>query len=180
MTRALYFGSFNPVHYGHTSIAEYVASMPGIDAVMIIPSPHNPCKDKSTLAPAAERLQACKDAFSGISPRISVCDIECRLSEPLYTIRTLRELAKEYPDDDLVLVMGADNISGIEKWYDWKSILAGFRILVYPREGYDGEKACRKYAAELPCKGITFMKDAPLYDISSTAIRKSSGSETTR
>ena len=48
MNKVLYFGSFNPVHYGHTGIARYVAAMPEVDAVVIIPSPHNPFKDTAT------------------------------------------------------------------------------------------------------------------------------------
>lgn len=49
MKKAMYFGSFNPVHYGHVSIARYVAGMEEIDAVVIVPSPHNPFKDPSIL-----------------------------------------------------------------------------------------------------------------------------------
>ena len=42
MRKALYFGSFNPVHHGHVSIAAVAASLPEVDAVLIIPSPPNP------------------------------------------------------------------------------------------------------------------------------------------
>lgn len=39
MTEVLYFGSFNPVHFGHVAIVEYVAAMNEVDAVTIVPSP---------------------------------------------------------------------------------------------------------------------------------------------
>ena len=57
MNKVLYFGSFNPVHYGHTGIARYVAAMPEVDAVVIIPSPHNPFKDTASLADPKVRLE---------------------------------------------------------------------------------------------------------------------------
>ena len=45
----LLFGSFNPIHIGHLIIAETVASMPDVQEVWLVVSPHNPLKDKKAL-----------------------------------------------------------------------------------------------------------------------------------
>lgn len=172
MNKILYFGSFNPVHYGHTGIARHIATMPEADKVVIIPSPHNPFKDRSMLADPAQRLQQVRLAFDGISPKISVSDIEYHLQEPLYTIKTLHELSRRDPDTELVLLIGADNIGNIGRWYKGMDILHEYRIWVYPRIGYDGESICRKYSGRTDVKGVFYLRDAPLFDISSTMIRE--------
>lgn len=169
---ALYFGSFNPVHFGHIAIAKYLASMDDIDIVMIVPSPHNPLKEVGTLAPAEERLAKVREDFGGISSKLTVSDIEYTLKEPLYTIKTLRRLKEIYRDYNFILTMGADNILIIEKWYQWREILADFEIIVYPRDGYECYNKCKELASI--SKKLTYLKEAPLHKISSTQIREAS------
>lgn len=171
MKKALYFGSFNPVHYGHVAIARYVAAMEEVEAVVIIPSPHNPFKDTSTLADPRIRLGQVRRAFRGISPKISVCDVEYRLSEPLYTINTLHTLQQEDPEAELILLMGADNIASLERWHKGTEILREFAVWVYPRKGFDGAALCRTCAERTGARCVRFLEGAPLLDISSTQIR---------
>ena len=165
MKKALYFGSFNPVHYGHVSIARYVADMEETDAVIIIPSPHNPFKDTSTLADPQLRLRQVRTAFEGISPKITVSDIEYRLQEPLYTINTLNTLSEKFPDDSFVLVIGADNWSIFNRWRCADEIIARFEIYVYPRRGYE---------ISIPdeLQGKVKALNSPLIEISSTMVRE--------
>lgn len=171
MRKALYFGSFNPVHFGHISIARYAAQMEETDAVIIIPSPHNPFKDISMLADPAQRLTQVRKAFEGLSPKISVSDIEYRLPEPLYTINTLHALQEAEPETEFILLIGADNIASLERWYKGRQILQEFQVWVYPRKGYNGALLCRECAAGTSVRGIRFLENAPLLDISSTQIR---------
>ncbi|MDR2937685.1 MAG: nicotinic acid mononucleotide adenylyltransferase, partial [Prevotellaceae bacterium] len=44
MKTGLFFGSFNPVHVGHTIIAGYCAQFTDLHEVWLVPSPHNPLK----------------------------------------------------------------------------------------------------------------------------------------
>ena len=171
MRKALYFGSFNPVHYGHVSIARFAASMEDVDAVVIIPSPHNPFKDTSILADPLLRLGQVRRAFEGVSPKITVSDIEYRLPEPLYTINTLHAIQQEEPGSELILLIGADNIASLERWYKGPQILREFEVWVYPRKGFDGPVLCRECAGRTSARCIRSLEDAPLLDISSTQIR---------
>ncbi len=171
MNHALYFGSFNPVHYGHLSIVKYLSELPNIDKITIIPSPHNPHKDINTLEDAHERLQKARDAFEGLSEKISVSDIEFGLTKPLFTINTLHEFHKNEPESNLILIIGADNIAIIEKWHLWETILEEFEVMVYPRSGIDGASLCEHYNSLIKTKRVTYLTDAPLLNISSTEIR---------
>ena len=51
----LYFGSFNPVHRGHTALAEYAVAKGLCDEVAMIISPQNPFKQDMVLAPEMDR-----------------------------------------------------------------------------------------------------------------------------
>lgn len=135
MTEVLYFGSFNPVHFGHVAIAEYVAAMNEVDAVTIVPSPHSPFKDLSILADPIKRLEEVRKAFAGLSPKIRISDIEYHMQEPLYTINTLHALKEKKSGTELVLLMGADNVQGLERWHRGNDIVQEFPVWVYPRAG---------------------------------------------
>ena len=98
------------------------------------------------------------------SDRLSVSDIEFSMTPPLYTINTMRKFRELNPEVEFVLIIGADNLSIIEKWHDWQRLLDEFKVWVYPRSGIDAGALSKKYG--------THLIDAPLIDISSTEIRE--------
>ncbi len=68
-----------------------------------------------------------------------------------------------------VLVIGADNLAIIESWHEWKFLLSGYEIYVYPREGVDVQVLQKKYGHL--AKEIKRL-DAPLINVSSTFVRE--------
>lgn len=176
MLCAIYSGSFNPVHYGHLSIARYLIEQCNVDQVRFVLSPKNPLKDADTLSDAQMRLTRLREAIDDmgeIKNKIAVSDVEFHLPTPLYSINTLRFIRDSEPQHRFVFIIGADNIEIIEKWHEWKSLLMEFEIWVYPRPGYaNAEAKCRYYSSLPEAKGVKFLADAPLYNISSTEIRK--------
>lgn len=160
---ALYFGSFNPPHIGHTAIANYILNHSDADELWFVVSPQNPLKSSSSLLPARTRLELCRLALND-HPKMKVSDIEFQLSKPNYTIHTLIHLEEKFPDRTFSLIMGMDNLQNFHKWKAYESILEYYKILVYPRHGYNvGEYE------DHPCVKIV---DAPLMQISSSFIRK--------
>lgn len=163
MKIGLLFGSFNPIHIGHVAIANYMAHSTDLDQVWLVVSPHNPLKDKSTLVDAKKRIARVKKAI-GKNQKIKVNSIEFSLPQPSFTIRTLEVLKKKYPKNRFSLIIGSDNLKTFPKWKEYKKILSGYRIFVYPRAGSRGGKL-RKH------RNVTLI-DAPRFDISSTFIRE--------
>ncbi|MBQ7773669.1 MAG: hypothetical protein IJ383_06350 [Bacteroidales bacterium] len=51
----LYFGSFNPFHIGHASVAKFVAHLPWVEELWFVLSPKNPIKESNTLQDAGIR-----------------------------------------------------------------------------------------------------------------------------
>ena len=161
----LYFGSFNPIHNGHTAVAGYVLGEGLCDELWFVVSPANPLKESADLAPDTDRLRMAEIAVAEQLPgrAAKVSDVEFGLPKPSYTIDTLRYLAREFPGNTFSILTGADIMEEIGRWKDYGEILSGYKIYVYPREGYSPGA----YA-----DSVTFLAGAPMCDYSSTDIRK--------
>ena len=163
---ALYFGSYNPVHKGHTSIAEWIVEKGFAQELWFVPSPQNPFKSSNELAPETTRAEMLELAItSEWRDKISVCRVEFDLPKPSYTVNSLRKLTQDFPDRRFMLVMGADNLAGLKGWRENQYILDNFEILVYPRPNIVIDKEL------LSTSKITILDGAPLFDISSTELR---------
>ena len=108
------------------------------------------------------------------------------MPRPSYTANTLRELQKAYPDCEFTLIIGEDNLAIFPQWREYEFILENFRIFVYPRHlsankvsGLSGEAGLSSVSETVcpakPVKEIRFLSEAPLFDISSSAIRREQG-----
>ena len=168
----IYGGSFNPVHFGHVGLAKWVIEHTDLDELWLMVSPNNPLKPAGLLAPEQERLAAVQQAIQGI-PGLKASDFEFTLPRPSYTANTLRALQAAYPQHTFTLIIGEDNIAIFNQWREYEYIAANFRLFVYPRKGSSPIADCRLKIEDF--KDLIFLKDAPLFDISSTAIRHSRG-----
>jgi nicotinate-nucleotide adenylyltransferase len=164
MKIGLFFGSFNPIHIGHMIIANHLVEYSDLDQVWLVVSPHNPLKQKSSLAKDHDRLHLVQLAI-GDNPKLKASSIEFSLPVPSYTIDTLTYLHEKYPDKEFSLIMGGDNLESIEKWKNYEKLLAENDIYVYKRPGY----SLGKYENHSRVKVV----DAPLLDLSATFIRNS-------
>jgi len=160
----LFFGSFNPVHVGHLIIAEYMATRTDLEQVWFVVSPHNPLKNRATLANDFDRLHMVQLAIDD-NPRLRVSNIEFSLPKPSFTIDTMVYLHEKYPQHQFSLIMGSDNLSGIKKWKNYELLLQRYTIHIYKRE---------ETSAGQPLDVPTDIRlyDVPMMDISSTYIRQ--------
>lgn len=164
MRIGLYGGSYNPIHKGHTSLAQSLVDQGLVDEVWLLVSPLNPLKQTSgDIAAYEHRLRMAELACKG-HKGLRVSDFESHLPVPSYTITTLDALAATYPQHTFCLVVGADNWDSFHRWYKADEIIANYTILVYNRPGYPLDEA------NLPPS--VKVVNTPLYDISSTQIRE--------
>jgi nicotinate-nucleotide adenylyltransferase len=159
----LYFGSFNPVHIGHTQLAEYVVEQKLVNEVWFVVSPCNPFKNPSEQLDEYIRLDMLMLAIGGKS-KLKASDVEFGLPIPSYTVDTLKVLTTENPDYEFSLIMGSDNALDIEQWKNYTEILENYSLLVYPRQGSDASAVIGKFTRMQ-------LLPSPLYNISSTEIR---------
>lgn len=165
----LYFGSFNPVHIGHTAIAGYMKEFAGLDEIWFVVSPHNPLKKREMLLSDHHRLYMVELAI-GNDGNFRACDAEFRLPAPSYTIDTLARLSEQYPYNRFSLVMGEDNLYTLHKWKNAEELVKNHAIYVYPRPAV--VRKADILLDNLLSKAVIKWVDAPLMDISGTFIRK--------
>lgn len=159
----LFFGSFNPIHLGHTALAEYLLKHTELSEIWFVVSPQNPMKQEQDLLPEELRLKLVDLAIAD-NPYFKSCDVEFTLLKPNYTILTLECLQALYPNRKFALIIGADNLALFHKWTDYTRILELYPIYVYPREGVDLSSLKLKYPQ-------VQLVEAPLFPVSSTEIR---------
>ncbi|WP_204344312.1 nicotinate (nicotinamide) nucleotide adenylyltransferase [Psychroserpens algicola] len=166
MKIGLYFGTFNPIHVGHLTIANHLAEFSDLDKIWFVVTPHSPFKKKSSLLDNRQRYEMVYRATKEYT-KLEPSDIEFNLPQPNYTINTLTYLQEKYAEHEFALIMGEDNLKSFHKWKNYELILEHHDIYVYPRisEGtveteFDNHKKIHNI-------------DAPIMELSSTFIRKS-------
>jgi len=157
----LFFGSFNPIHIGHTAIANYLCEFCNIHELWFVITPQNPFKKASTLLNDRDRQYLTQLAIEDY-PKFRVSDIEFYLPKPNYTIDTLTYLKEKYPNLNFSILIGGDNLESLHKWKNYRKILDNFKIYVYKRPCYELPK--------FKNANITIV-DAPQMEISSSFIR---------
>ncbi|WP_062079104.1 nicotinate-nucleotide adenylyltransferase [Demequina globuliformis] len=110
-------GTFDPIHHGHLAAASEVCAALDLDRMLLVPTNVQPFKTDVTSAPAHHRLEMCRLAVKG-DERFGVSAVDVDRGGVTYTVDTLRDLGREYPDAQLYFVTGADALERFSQWRD--------------------------------------------------------------
>jgi nicotinate-nucleotide adenylyltransferase len=163
MKVGLFFGSFNPIHNGHLVIAEFMATQTDLEEVWFVVSPHNPLKNKKSLANDYDRLAWVQDAIAD-NLNLKASSIEFNLPQPSFTIVTLSVLKEKFPDKKFHLIMGGDSLLSLPKWKNADILMRDFPIYVFTRPEYDTTPLEDN-------QNIRIFKEVPQMNISASYIR---------
>lgn len=134
--------------------------------MLIVPSCIPPHKIPGKLASGDDRLEMCRIAFD--DGLFEVSSIELDRGDRSYTVETLRELKKIYPEDELYFIIGSDMLSTFTQWYCWEEILTLAFICAASREnGYEPDLSA--YTPEQKERFV--LLDIEPLEISSTQLR---------
>ena len=176
MTIGIFGGSFDPIHYGHIRLAQYVLDHTDLDEVWLMVSPLNPLKPQGYVASDEQRLEMARLAVDDI-PGIRVSDFEFSLPIPSYTYNTLRHLKDTHPEIDFRLIVGGDNWAHFDSWRNPQEILDEFGLIVYPRPGEEIDTSSSSLL-DINDSSLIVLKDAPQMPVSSTQIRNAFATQT--
>jgi len=145
-------GTFNPIHIGHLILAEEAREKLGLDRIIFVPAYLPPHQDNSDIAPAAHRLNMARLAIKG-NKLFSVSDMEIKRDGRSYTIDTVREFKKVYPNDELYFIIGSDLLTYLDAWKDLVEIIKMVKFIAATRPGYPLQNL-PSYLTTLPIRAV--------------------------
>jgi len=130
MRRAIFGGTFDPIHRAHLVVAREAADAFSLDQVLFVPGANPPHKEAGT--PYEHRYKmvelACKED-SRFSP--SRLEEESRKS---YSIQTIERV--KAANGEVFFVIGADAFAEIQTWFRWQDVVREVEFIVVTRPGH--------------------------------------------
>jgi len=133
--RGIFGGTFDPIHFGHIHAIAHACDVSKLDAIHIVVA-GDPYQKSDLVASAHQRLSWVKAAIREFYPeskKVIVDDREINREGPSYTYDTVMEMKSEYPEDELVLVIGEDIVDTIGSWKETEKLSELVEIFVVPR-----------------------------------------------
>lgn len=130
----IYGGTFNPVHFGHISIAEEFIKKFKIDLCEIFPTYISPFKtnDNNVFLDAFYRLEMLKLAFQD-KTTFHINDFEVKSNQISYTYKTIEHIKELYPEALIYLLIGSDQAINFHRWKNWEWITGEVELVIAER-----------------------------------------------
>lgn len=135
MRIGIFGGTFDPIHLGHLIIAEQAREQARLDQVWFVPSARPPHKLDKPMTPFDRRVDMLQLAIAGQN-NFRVETIEKDRPGPSFTADTLADLDRAQPGNDRFLILGADCLPDLAKWYEPLRIVEQATLLVAARPGW--------------------------------------------
>lgn len=128
---AVIVGSFNPVQKAHIYLGQNVLQQfPQIRKVIYVPVSN--MYQKGELLDSEYRYQILRAACNSLE-QFQVSRVEIDEKKQLYTYQTMALLQQRYPNDELYLVIGSDNLKEFDTWKHYRTILRRYHLIVFTR-----------------------------------------------
>lgn len=165
MRTGIFGGAFDPPHSGHLIIAEGVLDEFDLNRILFVPYTIGPHRPEGPVAEPRHRLNMLELSIRD-NESFQVDDRELRRGGISFTVETLRSLNEDYPEDELVLIIGSDQLPIFSEWREWEAILdlADVAVIERPGFGLDGGPV------QLHSRMVTV--SLPLLILSSTMVRE--------
>ena len=169
----IYGGTFNPPHIGHMKAARQAAELLRLDKLLLIPDRIAPHKQLPEGSPSPDqRLRMLMIAANG-NPKLEVSDMELRREGPSYTYQTILQLKEQYPEDELIFLMGTDMFLSFDTWKNPDIILKNASLGILYRGEKDEASAISRKKQEMEADGRRiYLVENQILPISSTDLRR--------
>lgn len=165
----VFYGTFDPIHKGHTRLAQTVLKALSLDKVLIVPLKDVPHKKDKVVFDIEDRVAMCKLAEEvGVetSPVMAMFDVEGYDMQMIQLIKTL------YKPETFYYILGSDVFKHILSW-DMLHELIGQVVFVVALRDHQDDKVVNSVTKELEALGGRVeLVEMPVMTISSTKIKR--------
>ncbi len=167
----IFGGTFDPPHIGHLILASEAAHQLHLSRVFWVLAPDPPHKQEQLITPLPHRLEMLQRMIAD-NPTFEISHLEIDRPGPHYTIDTVRLLAQQEPDADIILLLGGDSLGDLPTWRlctDLVTAVSKIGVMRRPGDSFDMP------ALESRIPGLTekvSFIDALLQNLSSSEIRR--------
>jgi nicotinate-nucleotide adenylyltransferase len=171
---ALFGGTFDPIHLGHTTVASDALEQIGAEKIIFIPAKLSPLKGSLPRASDNHRLKMISLAIAG-EKNFQVSDYELKRPAPSYTLATVQKFQADYGvETSIHWLIGADSVDDLAYWYKITELIDACNLTTMYRAGCDPPDF-KKFAEIWGRQRIEKLQHniirTPLVDISSTEVR---------
>ena len=166
----LFGGTFDPPHLGHLILASEAQFQLELTRLLWTLTPEPPHKQDQPITPVEHRLAMVNLAIAD-NLSFELSHVELDRPGPHYTLDTIKLMAEQNPQAEIVPVIGGDSLHDLPTWHHPQELLyAAHWIGVMRRPG----ESANLDALERELPGISakvHYVDAPLLEIASREIR---------
>jgi nicotinate-nucleotide adenylyltransferase len=149
-------GTFDPIHNGHLFAANEAAALLNLDQVIFVPTAES--WQKAEFSDAKLRLKMTQLGIRG-NKKFKISSVDIKRGGATYTVDTLADLQKKNPDAQLVFILGADAVAGMDSWKNAEQLgeLAEFAAISRPGYSFEQPKSLKAPVVrlEIPALAIS-------------------------
>jgi nicotinate-nucleotide adenylyltransferase len=172
---ALFGGTFDPIHLGHTGVAIAAAAQIDAEKVIFVPAKCSPLKGFAPRAGDEDRLAMIELAIAGNNV-LAVSDCELKRPAPSYTLDTVRLFKRQFgPDKPIHWLLGADTVGDLVHWHKIRELIDECHLTTMQRGGYEPPDFDQFEVVWGPQRVAKLKRDViqtPQIDVSSTMVRR--------
>lgn len=173
-TIALFGGTFDPIHLGHTTVAAHAIEHIAAEKIIFIPAKRSPLKGFLPKVSDVDRFKMITLAIAD-QKNFEVSDYELKKPAPSYTLETVMRFQRDYGDEATIhWLVGADGVGDLIYWHNVVDLIDACNLTTMYRAGCEPPNFAKfediwgRRRVEKLRKNIV---QTPLIDISSTEIR---------
>ncbi|HAR84839.1 MULTISPECIES: nicotinate-nucleotide adenylyltransferase [unclassified Clostridium] len=172
MKKAIFGGTFDPIHIGHIHIAYEALYNLSLDEVIFMPNGRPPHKRARAVTEEKIRYKMVYQAIKG-EKKFSISDFEIKSDSLSYTYNTLMQFNHREPYTQWYFLVGVDSLMTLRQWKNIHIILDNCTLVVFSRTGYAMDDVLKmKKDLEKEYGKEIILLEMSLLDISSTEIKK--------
>ena len=166
---AIFGGTFNPLHIGHYQIISCLSDLNFIDRILVIPTKIPPHKSFDFAENDKDRIKMCRIACADFK-KAEVSLVEINRGGKSYTIDTVKQVKRIYPEDKIYVTVGGDMLDTLDTWYRWQELIKEVSFIAFSRVGAED---VLKSAERMRALGADILLvQADITEVSSTLLRE--------